>query len=83
MTVIEKSEQLVIQFGTDYALYCIEEIREELLKQFNLHYPEETVGFWCNTPECKFWTEVKESITNEHITPLTSERWGKDYVEQT
>jgi len=50
-----------------YADVCVNEIRKALLAQYNNHYSEDTqheIGFWCNSDECKFWTDVKDEIEN-------------------
>lgn len=83
MTVPDKAKHLIkIMGGVPFALLCVEEIREELLKQYNNIYPEETIKFWCNTQEAKFWTLVKQELESGHpATVGNSERWAKDYHE--
>lgn len=81
MTVTERATQMVIDYGETIAINIVEVIREELLKQFNMHYPDSAAGYWCNSEESKFWTEVKAVIEKtEAAHPETSERWEKDYV---
>lgn len=83
MTTQEKSRQLITKFGSiPNAINVVEEVREELLKQYNTIFPDEIIKFWCTTQECKYWTLVKQELESGHPAALgKSERWAKDYHE--
>jgi hypothetical protein len=81
MTVKDRARALVITYESiPTAIKVVEDIREELLKQWNNIYPDEIIKFWCGTQECKYWTLVKQELESGHpATVGKAERWAKDY----